>query len=157
MDPLATKQSKAFKTMVWSRIVRMDQKVTNQDLYYNIVKDLENVDGEEQYDPNLNLNKFKPHFDPKKYAKENQPLQLDSHKLDDEKFKEYALTACNIRQKFMSIAKEIDDQQVQQYDEYGHARKSRQITLSRKYTRKVQGIKMDVDELALGGKDWNPR
>jgi len=37
----------------------------------------------EEYDSNLNLKKFKPYFDPKKYAKENQPLLLENHKLDD--------------------------------------------------------------------------
>ena len=88
----------------------MDQKISSQDQYYNIVKDLENVDGVEEYDSNLNLKKFKPYFDPKKYAKENQPLLLDNHKLDDVQLKHYAEIASSIRKEYMEKAKELDDQ-----------------------------------------------
>ena len=53
--------------------------------------------------------------------------------------------ANEVRLKILLKAKEEDDQLAEAYAESQHKRKSNQISLSRKYTRKLRGVKQHDD------------
>ena len=71
--------------------------------------------------------------------------------------KYFAELSQTIRQKFMTKAKELDDALAEAYEESKHSRKSKQITLSRKYTRKVR-VDEHLEDLAEKDEaDWSTR
>ena len=57
--------------MLWSRIVPMANLLQENSSSFLVEVDLKNVPSQKEYGRHLQIDQFKPHFDPKKYVKDN--------------------------------------------------------------------------------------
>jgi hypothetical protein len=105
-----SRERKAKASMVWSRIVSMDVKPQKNNASFPVQVDLALVEGKEDYRAGLSVKQFRPYFDPKEYVKLNEPLEMQKHQLREQQLTAYAKKASEIREWFMTKAKEVDDE-----------------------------------------------
>jgi len=106
---------------------------------FTVAEDLKREQEEDAERDTVMLESEAIHFDPDDFQKKFKPLTLERFRLSDIQFYMNSVRIIAFRSEFLQRSKAMDDWAQRQSEAINVVRKSTQMLLSRRYTRKLQG------------------